>query len=307
MTFEQILVKYLYQTKKVTLLGMGTITLESEVPDNDFINKNKQTRIEKLSLDFNAKAGHDEGFIAFYCTERGKISSLAKSDIDSSLQLVRQMLNIGKSYEIEGLGSIEKQNNGTLVLHAGYFAVPYADNFPKPGRLKEREVVPQNWHKTDAQLPSISPVTKRILVGVGIGILALAGLWFAWSRFQNSKAATTEAEVTLVDTVVNNGRVASIDTVLAPSPDTSSTTPVTALDSNVVYAWKAYIRTYSSGAAAIKGFTFFSKTKNPAIIDSTQPNVYKLYVLLSSSVADTTYKLDSMRKWYASKVVLVKQ
>jgi hypothetical protein len=43
-------------------------------------------------------------------------------------------------------------------------------------------------------------------------------------------------------------------------------------------------------------------------MDSTEaPNSYRLYVMLNSRVADTTHKLDSMRRWYAAKVVLERQ
>ncbi|TAD84360.1 MAG: hypothetical protein EAY75_13305 [Bacteroidetes bacterium] len=314
MTFEQVLVKYLYQAKKVTLYGIGTITLKSEVPDNEYISKNRQTPIEQLTLEYNPKADHDDGFIAFYGTERGKIGSLAKSDIDSSLQLARQMLNIGNAYEIDGLGSIVKQSNGTLVLHPGCFIVPYADNLPKPGRLKEREVEPQNWHKTDAQEPRITAATKRILVGAAAGIVLLAILWFALSRWQSAKPQTVAADdSTLPSTTQNNTTTAPIDTILGQTatPTTTPTTiaPAAAIaDTNAVLAWKAYFRTYSSSSAALKGFSFYNKTANPANLDSVStPGVYKLYVVVNSRIADTTYKLDSMRKWYASKVVLMPQ
>jgi hypothetical protein len=310
-TFEQVLVKYLYTKKQVTLQGIGTITLNAEVPDTELINKGRPFAIENLSLEYNPKAEVDDGLIEFYGNERGKIKSLAQSDIESTLQLARQMLNIGKAYEIEGLGSLEKHSNGTLTLRPGFFAVPYADQAAKSGKLKERDEAPQDWQQPKARASRLSPATKRSLVAAALGLPGLAVLWLVWIKLQSEPTQPSSANSTVV---LDSATLVATQDSTTPRPNGSGTDSAAVgslavpTDTNTVYTWKAYIRSFKNSAAALKSYGFHSKTATPASMDSSEaPNSYRLYVMLNSRVADTTHKLDSMRRWYAAKVVLERQ
>ena len=138
MTFEQLLVKYLYQHKKVSLQGFGTVTLNSNIPDAELIHKNRQIPIEGAVFEPNIKAHTDENFVIFFSQQRGKIRPLAESDIESHLQLAKQLMNIGKPYEVEGLGIFAMQKDGSVILQPGQYAVTFADNAGQPTRLRER-------------------------------------------------------------------------------------------------------------------------------------------------------------------------
>ena len=66
MTFEELLVKYIYQNKRVSLEGFGIVTLTGAVPDAETIHKNRHIPVEGVSFEHNLKAITDENFVTFF-------------------------------------------------------------------------------------------------------------------------------------------------------------------------------------------------------------------------------------------------
>ena len=313
MTFEQVLVKYLYMHKQVTLQGIGTISLVGEVPDNEYVNKNRHIPIEGISLSFDQKAGLDEGFTLFFSEERGKIKPLAQSDIESSLQLARQMINIGKAYEIEGIGSIAKQSNGILVLHPGYYAVTYPDGQQVAVRLKERVIENEPpKRQLEDNGSTVNPATKRLLIIVASILTLAVASWLVWSQMKSPATANASDSEMNADTTLNaKSTTGAVDNTNGLSPDSGlmkidSSVALMVADTNLVQTWKAYFRTFDNKANALKGFANYKATQNPPMLETTDSVNFKLYVLLQSRISDTTYKKDSMRKFYASPITLIK-
>lgn len=298
MTFEQLLVKYFYQHKKVSLQGLGTITLASSVPDAETIHKNRYIKVEGISFDYNLKSNTDEAFISFFAQQRGKIKPLAESDIESHLQLVRQLINIGNPYEVAGMGSFEKQNNGSVQLTPGYYVVPTADGVGQPGKLKERADIPDK-RRIDEEEPSggISANTKKLLVAVlAVLILIVAG-WFVWGFIANKSSETN------VSAVSGDSNQAVVDTPVVIKDSSVPSTPVQATSSSGVVQWKAYFRHITDKQDALKKFKFY--VGNPTVKMETSDSVsFHLYVQFESAVADTAFKRDSLRKFFARPVTL---
>lgn len=298
MNFEQLLVKYLYQNKQVSLQGFGTITFSSTVPDAEMISKNKHIPIEGVSFTYNSKALTDTEFVQFFSQQKGKIRPLAESDIESHLQLARQLMNIGKPYEVEGLGMFAMKQDGSMILHVGHYTVPATDPASQPGRLRERT---EQEVKEDAEEASggMSSGAKKGLIAVGIIIVLAAGGWFAWSKMQNQAPApvqtAVDSSVVLADTL---NKLA--DTVPAPASPVAAavdTTPV----------WKACFRTFSGKDRLDAMKDLYKKYDSTFQIETPDSNTFRMFVLVKKPTADTTLLKDSLGKVFMRPVTIERQ
>lgn len=313
MTFEALLVKYLYQHKQVSLQGFGTVTLGGAIPDADIVQKNRFIPVDGLSFIHNFKANTDEAFTAFYSEQRGKIRPLAISDIESHLQLARQLMNIGKAYELPGLGIFEKQSDGSVILHPGYYAIPVDDHQPYPSKLKERaEVVekkrvdPAQVIKTRLSEAAVEEDTdsaggiKKWIWGIGLVLLVAAGAWYIYTQFFGPKASSEQINVQADSAAL---QISSTDSAAALTPVPSLPTT---LDSNSVYQWKAYFRTIDDKAQALAKLKMYKTTKSVVYMDTKDSLRFNFYVVFDSRLTDTARKADSVSKFFAREVVLEK-
>ncbi len=105
---EQVIVQQLYSSKKITLQGIGTFSLDSSVSLPVDSEKAMVIPENAIHFDYNPKVGEDEPLIDAIVQHTKKIKPLASADLDSFLMLGRQFLNIGKPFTIGGLGTLDK-------------------------------------------------------------------------------------------------------------------------------------------------------------------------------------------------------
>jgi uncharacterized protein YxeA len=299
-TFEELLVKYIYQNKKVSLEGFGTVLLTAAVPDTETINKNRHIPIEGLQFEHNLRAQTDDSFVAFYAQQKGKIKPLALSDIESHLQLARQLINIGNPYVVDGLGSFEKQNNGSVLLIPGYYYSPQSSHAPLPGKLKERVDVSDKRREIEEENEGggLSPAVKKVLIGiVTVLLIAIAG-WFIWSKFAES---TTNTEPTAVTPSIDSNDLVKIDSPSINADSTNITTPVTA--ENSLPKWKAYFRQITEKEDALRKFKMYAGNKT-VMMETDDSVTFRLFVIIDSPISDTARKVDSLRRFFARNVRL---
>jgi len=217
---------------------------------------------------------------------------LAVSDIESHLQLARQLMNIGKPYEVEGLGIFVMQRDGSVVLNAGHYAVPFADNAGQPARLKERT---EQQEKTEAEASGGSlgtGVRKALIAIVIIAALGIAG-WFIWSKMVNEKPSEVIDTIPAADTTQQNTIVPIQDSLVQQAP---------AIDT--IPSWRAYFRTFS-GKDRLNSMQRIYAKSNPAI-ETTDSTTFRMYIVIQSPVADTAFKSDSLSKVFLRPITLEK-
>lgn len=294
MTFEELLVKYIYQHKKVSLEGFGTVTLSAAVPDTEMIHKNRHIAVEGISFEHNLKAVTDENFVVFFAQQKGKIKPLAMSDIESHLQLARQLMNIGNPYQVDGLGSFEKQNNGSVLLLPGHYIVPFGDNMALPGRMKERAEAPPEKRRSEEPASGSSGLSndaKKILILVATVLIVLIAGWFIWSKFAGNQTGSNIPAIPSADSV---------------RPIGSADTPATSLQPSataVVPQWKAYFRQITEKQDALAKFKAYSANKT-VMMETADSVTFRLYVLIESPVSDTTKKIDSLKGIFVRPIKL---
>lgn len=119
----QLLVQYLYNTRRMSLPGLGIFTLDKSVvlpEENDRALLSLPNAVQFQNANV---AAADKDLISFICENTGKIRPLAISDLDSYLSLGTEMLNIGKPFHLEGIGTITKNKSGKFDFTPGEYSL----------------------------------------------------------------------------------------------------------------------------------------------------------------------------------------
>ena len=143
MKIEQLIVQYLYLNKQVTLQGIGTFRLDPSVilPAPNEKEKDFTMPENAVEFEYNLKAGEDEGLVKYIVQHTRKILPLASSDLESYSMLAKQFLNIGKPLVIEGVGTVQKSQQGNYQFIPGVFITPKISDIPKQEREERDETV----------------------------------------------------------------------------------------------------------------------------------------------------------------------
>jgi len=286
---EQLFVQYLYSNKKVTLQGIGTFKLDPAVvlpaendKDKDFVMPENAFQFE-----YNLKAEEDPGLVKYIVEHTSKILPLASADLDSYAMLAKQFLNIGKPLVIEGVGTVQKNQQGTYQFTPGQFITPKIDDYPKQLREKRDESVSfESEGKVDN--------SRRNLLAVIFGlVIILSGLgiyYFFTTKKANESLPAESAEAVTADTTKTDTTILTpVDTTLIIAA------PVVKPDS---INFKIVLKKYGDSTAAAKAFkrlTYYGHKLEVIKADSLN---YELAMPFKTPLSDTLRAKDSLRRFF---------
>ena len=122
MKLPSLLTQYLYKYKKLNLPGIGTFTLDPAAIIPDDHSKNEHETALGIEFKNNPVSQADPELIEFIRVHTGKIRPLAIADLDSYLTLGNEMLNIGKPFYLEGIGTLTKGQEGRFEYTPGEYS-----------------------------------------------------------------------------------------------------------------------------------------------------------------------------------------
>ncbi len=299
---EPLITRYVYENKTLSLHGIGTIKLEDAVPDAEYLSKHKDIPVTGLHFEWKPGVATSPEFVKYYSEHRGKIASLADSDIQADLEMAVQFLNIGNPFELKGLGTINKINNGSLVMTPGHFIALKEEE--ATNRFRDRQS-PEQDNEEDKifgrkEQPSSGP--RKLVIALIVTVAVLIGAWWIYSSFIQSKNENANNGEQVQDTLVvpQTSAIDTItkrDTTLAPAVVISN-------DSTTVKKWKAVFREENEKSNALKIFGNYQKIKSQVLMETTDSLSFRYYVILESALMDTARKVDSLQKFFARPVKL---
>ena len=294
MKIEQLLVQHFYQTRKVSLQGMGSFTLSPDVIIPMEMDKEILFPENSIGFQFNPKATEDDALINFIVQQTRKIKPLASADLDSYLVLGKQFLNIGKPFKIDGLGTLEKNQLGDYEFKQGHFLVTKME--AAPGALREK--IEDDDISFAAKRHKPEGNKKQILITIAVILLGLAG-WAAW-HFLHKKNnpdkdalnATELIEPPKIMSKTEPGQNAVLDN------KDSLKVKVPVLPPSKEYMFKVVFKiTDNREAAVIKMKDLIARGHR--VIMYTRDSVwYKLAETFQRPLSDTTRIKDSLNKYY---------
>jgi hypothetical protein len=299
MKIEQLLVQHLYNSKELSLQGIGTFRLSDNVvlpADNE---KDFVVPADGITFTYDNKAKEDEALIDFIVQQTRKMKALATADLDSFLILNKQFLNIGKPFRIEGIGTLQKNQAGQFDFTPGQYISPRMEPAVKPLKEKFEEDIS---FKTAAAAPESSNSKKMIVVLAGILLLGAAAFGAWWFFLRKDNAVVTNEPVVKADSskmVSNKPDSIKQDTNKTAAPvSVAQTTGEGSL-------FKVVFMVTADKNKAIAKKTTLEGRGHKVIMYTNDSVTYKLAEPFTLPLSDTLKVKDSLGKWYYGKTVFI--
>ncbi|MFT4022428.1 MAG: hypothetical protein QM664_01440 [Flavihumibacter sp.] len=276
---------FLQEKKQLSLPGIGTFSLEG----GSFKFENRSAK------------EIDPAFIEFVKTHTGKMSSLAKSDIESYIMLSSQFLNIGKQMFIEGVGTLVKSKEGSLEFTAG--AIPIErleDGLPESrpaSAFEDRRYEPRSSGSRKGAIIALAILTIALIAG---------GVWYL-----NNESGNTEVAVAPTDTAppVKPDSVPAAVTSAVPDSLQTVSKPVETVSSAITAgadtgSFKFIILQTQNNVRAEARYNQLKELGKKVFLEQTDSAGYIVYFSLKAASSDTARKRDSLSRFYNARVTI---
>jgi hypothetical protein len=179
-----LIAQYFYQNKVLNLPGIGSFYLDEAI-DVQSIG-NKSDLLEHIHYAQKTINRPDDPLIEFIRKHTGKIKPLAESDLDTFVADGKLMLNIGKPFHIEGVGTLQKNKEGEYQFTPGAPVVQRLEPLPalpvqeweKEKPVKMRSVFDESSYETPNN-------NRRIIIGAGIVVGLIIIIWGGYSVYSS--------------------------------------------------------------------------------------------------------------------------
>jgi hypothetical protein len=303
-----LLVEYLYKNRKMALPGLGIFTLDQSVVlpeenDRTLLSMPNAVQFQNANI-----AAADKELISFIVENTGKIKPLAISDLDSYLNLGTEMLNIGKPFHLEGIGTITKNRSGKFDFTPGEYTV-FKENTPAPDHEKKK-LYPTEKKQLNTQ-PSIQ--NRNILkVTALIAALIIVGLggWMMYKKNNNGVTGNNPD----TSSVVQNKQSSANDSLAADSAARRDSIKNATKDSghpstvperrDQPLSYKFVILTTYNKPHALRRYKQLIGFDLKAHLYQKDSTFFKVYFQFPALAKDTIQIKDSLRKQYAHEVTI---
>ena len=291
MKIEQLIVQYLYNNKVVTLQDIGTFTVADDITILTDIEKDTVLPENAIQFKYEPKAGVDQGLIEYVIENTRKIRPLATSDLESYVMLNKQFLNIGKPLTLEGVGILQKVNDGSYSFTQSNTSHVVLKDTPK---IVTEKIIEKITFATPEKEKNIAP-SKWIIAGI-ISFIIVGGAIAAYILL-NKKSVTQPVEETLVNTNKNN---IEKENTIVNTPTAAISKPLV-LDSNTFYV---VIKDYTNIAVATQRMKTLTGYGNNIVLTTKDSITYKLRMPFKVNLQDTLRIKDSLNKFFKANTYI---
>jgi hypothetical protein len=298
--FDDQLAAYLYENKTLKLEGIGIFTLAGNVSVPHENEKEIYYPIEGLSFNYNPKSDIDETLITFLVKKLGKIQPLVRSDLESYLSNIKQFINLGKPYTIEGIGTLSKNNQGTYEFTPGNF-------LPVKEELNPRRENAEHNYPVRSQ-GSAGKIFVVILIVIA-ALAVLGGIGWGVSNLLAKQRANVNQETQTQG---------YSDTIPQPDTNTATTTdaqpPATsaqpAVETGDSVRYKMIFEITRLKERAINRTRQLNTLRSRTTYDTIRVNDslrYRLFLPVRIRPIDTVRYKDSLRIFFGNKIRVERQ
>ena len=289
MKLAALLAQYLYQQKKLDLAGIGSFLFDPSVQ----ADPDPQHNSEGISFEYNTNVNDDQNLIEFISTQTGKMKALATSDLHSYVQLAREFLNIGRPFQIEGIGTLVKNKNNELQFTADHLLLDKV----KEGRIKELSATSISdesltTYETLKPHAEKSPGYKKVFLTLLAICTVAAILWIGYKTYKKNSPAVVSHEQQEMETAPVN------DTAKYIPPVRDTAVAVQAVQKTTTDGNYRFVIEVANKRRAFYRYSMLKKGQIPVRISTKDSLSFKLFFVLPATAADTARISDSLTIWY---------
>lgn len=283
--------------------GIGTFSLDEKVTIPDASDKNFGDFLQHIDFKQANIGRADDALIDFIRVHTGKIKPLAESDLETFVSDGKLMLNIGKPFHIEGIGTLLKNRNGVYEFTPGE---PMMERLQTVQPMKERgketttdkdkspqkkSVFDEDYYPHESR--GISSRKLMILGGIILGLAVV--IWGGYTLYNKKvEPATPITNTNILEADTTNRLVE--DSIARAKAITDS---IEAAKNIAPGSYKFIFETTANKSRAFrrhKQVSYISpRIKMESNTDSTQ---FSIYVVIPAPATDTSRLKDSLNAWY---------
>lgn len=282
------LAEYLLRQKELTLAGIGHFRLETPTGNAEF--KSPEPVNGEILFREDPAAKTDPELVAYIAFQSGKMKSLAAADLDSYLELARQFLNIGKSFWIEGIGTLSKNQSGHFTFS------------PEPrSALRGKELEPDlpsaatgddsfsHYEEMFSSRKKRLPVAGRIAIWATVVLGLVLTVWGGYIVYKKNQKTKNASTVTPKD--------------LSALPDTGAGfSAAAAAEKNKDSVQFSLYKFIIEEAFRNRALSRYANLKNygvPVEMETADSVRFKIFFRLQALPSDTARLRDSLARWYS--------
>jgi len=284
-----LLAQYLYEQKKLQLTGIGTFLLDPSAR----VSTDVEHISQGISFEFGSVARDDDSLVSYISTQTGKMKALASSDLNSYVDLAREFLNIGKPFQIEGIGTLVKTKSGEFEFTADHVL---ADKVKENG-IKELSATSTSDDSLTTY-ETLKPQAEQTLGSrrIFLGFLAVITIAFiVWISYRTYKTTTT---TDVREEQKPEEVVAVTDTTKYASSTINNTVPDKPAEVTSNPGSYRFVIEVANKKRAYYRYNTLKGQNVPVQIATNDSVSYKLFFTLPATVADTARIRDSLSIWY---------
>lgn len=296
MKLAPLLAQYLYEEKKLNLAGIGIFLLDpSARTSSDAMHAS-----EGITFQHNTAVKDDDKLISFISTHTGKMKPLASSDLESYRELALQFLNIGKPFQIEGIGTLVKNKAGDLEFTPDHLLV---DKVKDSGikELSATSTSDESLTTYESLKPQVdrTPPYKAIFLTFLVVATTAVIIWAGYRMYKNNSEnkSTEEQQSTPGTTAVTDTAkyIAPRDTAVSRAQSVTPTAGQTQTENRSTYR---FVIEVANKQRALRRYSTLKKGGVPVQLSTDDSVIYKLFFVLAATPADTARISDSLTTWY---------
>lgn len=286
--------KYLYQHKTLSLPGLGVFSLDPSAAIPETTDKNFHEIYQHITFRQQPVLKPDEELIDFIRTHTGKIRPLAESDLESYLSDGKILLNIGKPFYFEGIGTLQKNRQGTYDFIPG---LPLVDRLSVQQEEISAEDAQQRFdpeparNYTSGNNNSLKAVLVVLAILLGLAAIVWGG-YLLYSSGNNTSEGTAIGDSSVVVAPDSNTVNQGLDSVQGDS--LMDLSPATGTDS-IRYV----IETTPNKTRALRRFSQLQLNgQDIRMRVNGDSSLFDLYFTLPAATGDSTRIKDSLKRFY---------
>ncbi|MBO9566315.1 MAG: hypothetical protein J7621_26310 [Niastella sp.] len=296
MKLSILLAQYFYQHKQLNLPSIGTFTLDAAVTVPDSNDKNFREFLKYVQFSQKPVAKADDALIDYIRAHTGKIKPLAESDLESYLADGKLLLNIGKPFHIDGIGTLFKNKLGIYEFTPGEPSLERMElvehretERPTPA-AKKKSAFDDSYSRIEAHHNRRKGLLIGTLVVIGLAVIVWGGYMLYNNKNDNQEQSTAPQQIA-ADT-----STPPADSVSPKPADSAAIAPATIVTPPGSYKYIAETTTRKTRALTRHAFLL---TLNPNYkLETTDSLTFNITVVIPGTPADTTRLKDSLNAWY---------
>jgi nucleoid DNA-binding protein len=299
-----ILAEYLYQQQKLDIAGIGRFTVTIARLDPDGRNPSQAVNFEN-----NTTIKEDEGLVEYISKHTGKMRALASSDLNSYIDLAKEFLNIGKPFQLEGIGTLVKKRSGEYDFTSDNSLLDKGkEGMKELAATSTSDESFTTYENLRPHMEKSAPYT-RLFYGLLIIATTVIILWGGYTLYKNKTSGPAKTDENSVTPVTeNNQRLSEPGNQSSNQPSENNSNaqisvnphPVPTSSSQAVNPPAGSHKFIIEVAGRQRALKRFNQLKEFSKVRMTTGDsvTYKLFFVLPATASDTARIRDSLHVVY---------